>query len=427
VAISAVVAVGAFAPAEAARADTTPSSMAEIYAALRMENLVPYSGSTMFTSGDYVYFTFDVRNTSSSPLALPENLDYGRSFYLVGTIQTWLERLGPDPTIPSMWWAGRDGNRYAAGGEIFAVVLPDNTIPGGGVIRRYEALSTTGFPAGHYRYYVEYKRLWSDGGSVIQTLSIDIANTTEPLDSTPPTLNVPPEVVAEATSASGAIVTYTVSASDADDPAPVVTCTPASGSTFPIGETTVSCTATDAAGHTATASFVVRVRDTTPPSLTVPGDFAVDATSPAGAAVGVTATATDNVDPSPVVNCTPVGTLPIGDTTVSCSAQDTSGNVAYGSVVVHVRGAVEQLGALIDVVGAVNAKQGIVSSLDAKLDAVSQALGAANAGYRADACNKLDAFIQEAAAQSGKALTTAQAADLTTAATRIAAVVDCGA
>ena len=79
-------------------------------------------------------------------------------------------------------------------------------------------------------------------------------------DTTPPTLIVPVGVAADATSASGAVVVFDVSATDTVDPAPIVTCTPASGALFPIGETTVTCTATDASGNVATASFVVHVR-----------------------------------------------------------------------------------------------------------------------------------------------------------------------
>ena len=36
-------------------------------------------------------------------------------------------------------------------------------------------------------------------------------------------------------------------------------CLPASGSTFPVGNTTVTCTATDPVGHTATGTFQVTV------------------------------------------------------------------------------------------------------------------------------------------------------------------------
>ena len=38
-----------------------------------------------------------------------------------------------------------------------------------------------------------------------------------------------------------------------------VNCSPASGSTFPVGSNTVSCTATDSHGNTATGSFKVNV------------------------------------------------------------------------------------------------------------------------------------------------------------------------
>lgn len=62
-----------------------------------------------------------------------------------------------------------------------------------------------------------------------------------------------------ATSNSGATVTYTATATDAVDPKPSVTCTPASGSLFPIGTTTVTCTAEDAAGNTSSGSFTVTV------------------------------------------------------------------------------------------------------------------------------------------------------------------------
>jgi hypothetical protein len=48
-------------------------------------------------------------------------------------------------------------------------------------------------------------------------------------------------------------------------------CNPASGSSFPVGTTTVTCTATDAANLTATCSFKVTVSDTTPPVISLNG------------------------------------------------------------------------------------------------------------------------------------------------------------
>jgi len=58
----------------------------------------------------------------------------------------------------------------------------------------------------------------------------------------------------------GAVVTYGASASDAVDGPVPVSCAPASGTTFPIGTTTVACEASDARGNRATGSFTVTVR-----------------------------------------------------------------------------------------------------------------------------------------------------------------------
>jgi hypothetical protein len=80
------------------------------------------------------------------------------------------------------------------------------------------------------------------------------------VDMTPPALTVPASVVANAISASGAAVSYIGTASDALDPSPVVLCSPSSGSIFPIGNTSVACTATDRAGNTSSGSFVVTVK-----------------------------------------------------------------------------------------------------------------------------------------------------------------------
>ena len=65
----------------------------------------------------------------------------------------------------------------------------------------------------------------------------------------------------------GAVVNYTVTATDNCTSNVVLTVTPASGSFFPVGVTTVSARATDAAGNTATCSFTVTVNDVEPPAI----------------------------------------------------------------------------------------------------------------------------------------------------------------
>lgn len=82
---------------------------------------------------------------------------------------------------------------------------------------------------------------------------------TPPSDTTPPVVSVPGPITVDPTSQVGAVVTFSVTATDPDDAAGPVTCSPASGSTFPIGTTTVSCTSTDSHGNTGTNGFSVTV------------------------------------------------------------------------------------------------------------------------------------------------------------------------
>jgi hypothetical protein len=55
------------------------------------------------------------------------------------------------------------------------------------------------------------------------------------------------------------VITYNVTATDPDDDVASFGCLPASGAVFPIGKTTVTCTAVDAHGNASRASFIVTV------------------------------------------------------------------------------------------------------------------------------------------------------------------------
>jgi flagellar hook assembly protein FlgD len=80
-------------------------------------------------------------------------------------------------------------------------------------------------------------------------------------DTRAPVVNVPADIAS-----STQVVTFTATATDAIDGSIAVTCSPASGDTFPSGQTTVFCSATDAHANSASASFHVTV---TLPSFTV--------------------------------------------------------------------------------------------------------------------------------------------------------------
>src|SRR5207244_1463951 len=153
-----------------------------------------------------------------------------------------------------------------------------------------------------------------------------------------PVVTVPANATVEAVGATGASFTYTATASDLVDGPRPVTCTPASGSTFPLGPTTVTCTATDTKGNSGSASFTVTVADTSGPVVTAPANATVEATSATGAAFSFTASASDVVDGSRPVSCTPASgsTFPLGPTTVTCTATDTKSNSGSASFTVSV-------------------------------------------------------------------------------------------
>jgi hypothetical protein len=77
-------------------------------------------------------------------------------------------------------------------------------------------------------------------------------------DELPPVIGPMPDLTATATAWGTAVVTWTVPASD-NLGSVTVSCTPPSGTAFPVGPTRVSCVATDEVGHTASRSFLVTV------------------------------------------------------------------------------------------------------------------------------------------------------------------------
>jgi hypothetical protein len=191
-------------------------------------------------------------------------------------------------------------------------------------------------------------------------------------DTEPPAITAPANItVSNDPNQAGAVVNY--SAPTVSDNAPGVgspTCSPPSGSFFPIGTTTVTCTVSDAAGIPASASFTVTVSDTQPPSITTPANITVNASSPAGAVVTYPLpTGSDNA-PGTTVTCTPPSgsTFAVGTTTVTCTATDATGNPATTSFTVTVIGAGELLNELradtVDLVGNSTAERALVATID---------------------------------------------------------------
>jgi hypothetical protein len=162
-------------------------------------------------------------------------------------------------------------------------------------------------------------------------------------DNTPPTITAPAAVTvptgANATACEAAVTDEMLGTVIVNDNCPGVTLSRIpSGNLFPKGTTTITYTATDAAGNTTTATQDVTVIDNTPPRITVP--LAVTTYTGSGAttcelvvsdAMLGTASAQDNCDGTvPVIRSgVPSGNLfPKGTTTITYATTDLAGNTA---------------------------------------------------------------------------------------------------
>ncbi len=147
------------------------------------------------------------------------------------------------------------------------------------------------------------------------------------------TLTCPSNVmVSNDTNQCGAVVNYTAPGGGSCG---TVTCAPASGSFFPVGTTTVTCTASSGGSCT----FTITVNDTQPPTVTCPANITTStATGQCNAVVTyVTPAGSDNC-PGVTVSCSPSSgsTFSKGTTTVTCTATDASSNTASCSFTVTV-------------------------------------------------------------------------------------------
>jgi uncharacterized repeat protein (TIGR01451 family) len=86
------------------------------------------------------------------------------------------------------------------------------------------------------------------------------------IDQTPPAITCPGNQTAECTGPNGAAVSFSPTVSD-NCSVGAPSCTPPSGSTFPIGSTPISCSATDGSENSSSCSSAVTVEDTTPPVI----------------------------------------------------------------------------------------------------------------------------------------------------------------
>lgn len=156
------------------------------------------------------------------------------------------------------------------------------------------------------------------------------------VDTTAPDVDAGPDVTLEATSAAGAPYDVSSQVTAFDTCSDVGIGFAPAPANYPLGDTVVTVTATDNSFNQSTDTMTVTVQDTTPPDLTVPANISVECNALGGVNINddaiqaflAGASATDIVDANPVITNDAPGTFPLGDTMVTFTATDFSGNVA---------------------------------------------------------------------------------------------------
>ena len=146
------------------------------------------------------------------------------------------------------------------------------------------------------------------------------------------------------------------------------------GANFPLGETTVTVKAADAAGNMAEGSLVVTVTDTNSPIIasTAPVSLEADgATGYAGSkdAILSAVSATDNVDDAPMVTLSndSLGDLPLGTTQVDVMVKDAAGNSTEAAVAVTVVDTTKPTITVSNLVLTVDSADEVIFSSDARV------------------------------------------------------------
>lgn len=161
-------------------------------------------------------------------------------------------------------------------------------------------------------------------------------------DTTAPVINCPANLTKSTDpNQCAALVSFAPSASDNCSGVGTPVCTPPSGSSFPKGSTTVTCTVKDAANNQSLpCSFTVTVVDMQAPSITPPPNISVPATARLCSAVVSynPPVVSDNCPGFGAPTCTPPSgtSFPKGTTVVNCSVKDAANNQANGAFTVTV-------------------------------------------------------------------------------------------
>jgi len=240
--------------------------------------------ATLTDNGDgtgTVSFAPDLTAAAGSPYTIAVDVTDGQSAPVQQTFQLTVTNLHQRPVLDAvldqtvaegatlhidLHATDADGDPITLSASAFDpslhAVFTDNGDGTGSIDFAPDYAASTGSP---YTIHVYADDTFSaSADEIIFHLTVTDASPSDPV------VTVPADMTVAATSSTGASVSFSVTATDAEDGSLTPTCDHASGETFPIGTTTVTCSATDADSNVGSATFHVTVVDTAP-AITAPG------------------------------------------------------------------------------------------------------------------------------------------------------------
>jgi len=179
------------------------------------------------------------------------------------------------------------------------------------------------------------------GETIVTWTATDIVGNTSTMeqkvivvDTTTPDLTIPEDQIVEATSIEETLVE--IGEAEAYDITGISSISNNAPEMFSLGSTVVTWVSIDSNGNATTFEQTITIVDTTPPSIFVPADIAAEAVDPVLNFIELgDATTYDHVGIESVTNDKP-DSFSFGDTTVTWTAVDTSGNISTGTQLVTI-------------------------------------------------------------------------------------------
>ena len=263
-------------------------------------------------------------------------------------------------------------------------------------------VTRSGVPAGNIfpvgNTIVTYTATDASGNTATDTQTVTVVDNTVPIVTPPAAVTLFTGPGATSCGVTVSNLDTTLGTGSATDNCPGVGAVTRSGvpagNVFPVGDTVVTYSATDAHGNTGSATQTVTVVDNTPPTITCPSNIVLEPTCPTGAVATWTAPVGADNCPGATTSQTagPASgsVFPIGTTTVTYTVNDAHGNSTSCSFTVTVLTPQAVIQNLITSVNASSLtgtqKNGLIAKLNAALNAI-------NGGQTNIACNKLSEFV----------------------------------